>query len=171
MPTLLIAITAVIFAAFGVLAGVNYVDPDLKSRIQTSRALSAQYASLYSAVSTYRFENGGLAPKALSDVDGYLTPEARAGFGKLSTDFSWQVIRSAAGRAGLCLVYKGGVQNDAGVVAGLARFAGEAARQHPGVTFGDDCAGAPVARGLEKDFVERMLETKSSIALRFQEVH
>lgn len=169
MPMLLIAITAVIFAAFGVLAGVNYVDPDLKSRIQTSRALSAQYDSLYSAVTSYRFENGGLAPSSLDDVDGYLRPEARDGFGKLSADFSWSVTKTAPGRAALCLTYLGGVQSDAGVVSGLARFYGEAARQHPGVTLGSDCGSPAIAPGT--DFVERVLETKAPVAVRFQEVY
>lgn len=169
MPTLLIAITSVIFAAFGVLAGVNYVDPDLKSRIQTSRALSAQYASLYSAVSSYRFENGGNPPVSVTDIEGYVTPEALAGFGKLSDDFSWSVSKSAPGRASLCLTYLGGVQNDPGVVSGFARFARDAAEQHPGVTVGGDCSSAPVEMG--DDFVVRVLESKRPYSVRFKEVY
>lgn len=169
MPLLLVTIMAVVFASFGLLAGVNYMDPSLKSRIQTSRALSAQYSSLYSAVSSYRFENGGIAPSSLSDVDGYLRQSAKDGFGKLSQDFSWSIKKSRPGRAALCLTYHGGVENDVGVVSGLVRFYEEATKQQSGVTIGRDCQSP--AMPPEGDLMQRLLETKATVAVRFQEVY
>ena len=169
MPTLIVTAISVILVAFALVAGSNFVNPAVQSRIEVARVLGAQYASISSAIGSYRMENHGVAPSSLDDVRGYIAQGAIDGFGQKTKMFEWSIEKGASGRSVLCLSFVRGGNDDFGIVLGLQRFALDMEDQRPGrTTIGQDC-GSQALAVTAAHLPRHMTETASTVSIRFEE--
>lgn len=169
MPSLIITAMSVMILAFAIVAGTNFVNPSLHSRIEVSRVLGSQYASISSAIASYKIENQGVSPSSLDDVKGYVAAGAIDGFGHRSKIFSWSVEPGADGQGRLCLSYLSGSESDYGTLMGLHRFVLDIAAQRPGrLTFGATCTGAAAVVAVE-GLADYLNESGANLSMRFED--
>lgn len=168
MPSLILTALSVIIVAFALVAGTNFVNPAVQGKVEVSRVLSAQYAAIGSAISSYRIENSGVRPASMDAIKGYIARGALEGFGKRATSFSWTIEGGPSGKRILCLTYAGDSSDDYGTYLGLERFALDSTRQRPGsATVGSSCASADTIA--MENIASHINETGSTVSIRFEE--
>jgi hypothetical protein len=168
MPSIILTALSIMILAFAIVAGTNFVNPAMQSRIEVARVLSTQYAAIRSASSAYRMENQGVRPSSMREIEGYVADGAVGGFGTRTEHFSWSIEPGISSKPVLCLSFVGG-QVDYGILSGFERFAIEADAQRPGtVTFGDNCSSPSVAITPDK-IATHLNETGTALSIRFEE--
>lgn len=169
MPSLILTALSVIVVAFALVAGTNFVNPSVQSRIEVARVLGAQYAAISSAIASYRVENQGVRPETFDEVKGYVAAGAIEGFGRRSRIFSWSIAPDASGQGRLCLSYVAGGESDEGTLMGLQRFALDMEGQRPGrLTFSQSCSGEPLELKVGA-LADRITGSGENLTIRFED--
>jgi hypothetical protein len=168
MPSLILTAMSVMIIAFALVAGTNFVNPAVQSRVEVSRVLASQYGAIGSAIASYKVENQGVRPASMKDVEGYVAAGALSGFGKRTGSFAWSIEPGPSGKPGLCLSFGGGAI-EYGILSGFERFAIDADTQRPGaLSFGQNCSSAPINLS-PAEVAHHLNETRSALSIRFEE--